>query len=348
MARLRRLLKRENLDGLIICSPANLYYLCGFTGSNGMMLVTRRRATFYTDFRYEEQVKTQVKGCRVQILERDLCSSFPSSAVKGLFRLGFEADSLSVARFRLLRRHVPGIRLVPARDLTRELRRTKEPAEIRQIELAQQHTDRVFKQILAMIEPGVSEHEIALEIEWQFRQQGDIAFPLIIASGPNSAKPHAGVSDRKLKKGDAITLDIGCRINGYCSDMTRTVFLGRPVEDLVEIYAAVLEAQRRSLATIAAGVACSKVDAAARDYLTGLGYGHYFRHSTGHGVGIEVHELPGIAKSSRDRIQPGDVFTVEPGVYVPGLGGVRIEDMVAVTDNGCRNLTKSPKQMMIL
>lgn len=348
LARLRRLLNRERIGGLLVCDPANLRYLSGFTGSNGVMVVTRRRAMFYTDFRYEEQVRTQVKGCRVQILERDLYSSIPAGAVKGTSRLGIEADNLTLHRYRLLRRHLKGTRLVPVCNLVSELRRTKEPAELRQIARAQQLTDRVFRQVLGMVEPGITERDIALEIEWQFRQKGELAFPLIIASGPNSAKPHAGVSDRRLRKGDAITFDIGCRINGYCSDMTRTVFLGMPPDEMREAYAAVLEAQRRALAAVAPGVPCRKVDAAARDYLIELGYGHYFRHSTGHGVGIDVHEQPAVARFSRDRLRPGDVVTIEPGVYIPGLGGIRIEDMVAVTPRGCQNLTKSPKQMMIL
>jgi Xaa-Pro aminopeptidase len=333
---------------MVVSGAANLRYLCGFTGSNGMMVVTRRRAVFFTDFRYEEQVRTEVKGCAKRVLERDLYASFPVGAVKGLRRLGFEEDNVTVARLSLLRKQLRRSRLVPVRDLVRELRRAKEPAEVRLIERSQQVTDRVFRAVLTMVRPGVTEKALALEIEARFRAAGEVAFPSIVASGPNAAKPHAGYSDRRLRKGDALTLDIGCRVSGYCSDMTRTVFVGRPCVDLRQVYEAVLEAQRRGLAAVRPGAACKDVDAACRDYLTGLGYGHYFRHSTGHGVGIEVHELPGVAKGSKHVLQPGDVLTVEPGVYVPALGGVRIEDMVLVTRTGCRNLTKSPKRMLVL
>ncbi|MBM3315227.1 aminopeptidase P family protein [candidate division WOR-3 bacterium] len=348
VARLQRVLESEKLDGLVVSGAANLRYLCGYTGSNGMMVVTRTRATFFTDFRYQEQIRTEVRGCAKRVLERDLYASFPVEAAKRLRRLGVEQDHLSVARLRLIRKQVRGPRLVAVRDIVRELRRTKEPAEVRLIERAQQVTDRVFAAVLGMVEPGVSEKDIALEIECRFRQAGEVAFPSIVASGPNSAKPHAGYSTRRLRRGDALTLDIGCRLSGYCSDMTRTVFVGRPCDDLRQMYEAVLEAQRRSLAAVRPGATARAVDAACRDYLTGLGFGHYFRHSTGHGVGIEVHELPGLAGTSMHVLQPGDVVTVEPGVYVPGLGGIRIEDMVLVTKTGCRNLTKSPKRMLVL
>jgi len=348
LARLRRLVAGEGLNGFLISNLSNLRWLCGFTGSNGMMLVTRKRACFYTDFRYQEQTRTEVKGCRKRVLARDLYTGFPVQDCQGLRRLGIESAHLSVAQFRALRRQLKTPKLVPTRDLVLELRRTKEPSEARRIQAAQAVVDRVFSAVLGLIRPGVTERDLALEIEFRFRAAGDVAFPSIVASGPNSAKPHAGASRRRLRRGDAITFDIGCRLDGYCSDMTRTVFLGRPASDLRDIYSAVLEAQQRALEVVGPGVPCKFVDLAARDHLTGLGYGHYFGHSLGHGVGLDVHEQPGLGRTSTQTLEPGDILTVEPGVYVPGLGGVRIEDMVLVTRTGCRNLTASPKKLLIL
>ncbi|MEO0085511.1 MAG: Xaa-Pro peptidase family protein [candidate division WOR-3 bacterium] len=348
LASLRRLLLREKLDGFLVSGGSNLRWLCGYTGSNGMMLVTLKDACFYTDFRYKEQIRTEVKGCRKRVLERDLYTAFPVEDCRRVRRLGFEPANLSVARFTAVRRQLKKTKLVASRDLILELRRAKEAAEVAKIQAAQNVVDRTFKAILDLIKPGVTERDLALEIEFRFRARGDVAFPSIVASGPNSAKPHAGASSRRLRRGDAITFDIGCRLDGYCSDMTRTVFLGRPDPELREIYFTVLEAQQQALAVIKPGVPCKFVDLAARDYLTGLGYGHYFGHSLGHGVGLDVHEQPMLAHTSPQILEPGDITTVEPGVYVPGLGGVRIEDMVLVTRTGCRNLTASPKKLTIL
>jgi Xaa-Pro aminopeptidase len=313
-----------------------------------MMLVSRRAATFYTDFRYQKQIRTEVKGCRKRVLKRDLYAYFPVEDLRGIRRLGVEQDNITVGRFRLLRRQAKRVRLVPVSDHVRRLRRTKEPTEIALIAKAQAITDRVFGRILDRVRPGVSERDLALELEFQFKRQGEVAFPSIVASGPNAAKPHAGHTTRKLRRGDVITFDIGCQYCGYCSDMTRTVFLGRPDPVLREVYAIVHEAQHRALAALKPGVAASDVDAAARGYIRDLGYDRHFGHSLGHGVGLEVHEMPGMASTTKGKLQPGDVVTVEPGIYLPGLGGVRIEDMVVVTKSGYRNLTRSQKRMLVL
>lgn len=348
VSRLQRVLKREKLDGLLVSGAANVRYLSGFTGSNGMMLVTRHAATFYTDFRYQEQIQTEVKGCRRRVLNRSLYASFPTDDLKGVRRLGVEKDHISLGNFDTVRRQIRGVKLIPVRDLVKELRRTKSPEEVELIVKAQAATDRAFAEILGMVRPGITEQSLALEIEERFRRAGEVAFPSIVAAGPNGAKPHAGFSGRRLRRGDAITFDIGCRYQGYNSDMTRTVFVGRAPDDLREVYEAVSEAQRRALALVRPGAECRAVDAAARDYLTGLGYGPYFGHSLGHGVGIDVHELPVLSWTAEDHLRTGDVVTVEPGVYVPGLGGVRIEDMALVTKDGCRNLTRSPKELLEL
>ncbi len=341
-------MRREKLDGFLVASLPNVRYLCGYTGSNGLMLVTRRDCWFYTDFRYAEQIRTEVKGCRKRVLVRDLVSNPPLEWGRTYRRLGVEENHVTLARARQFRKRFRKARLVPTRDLVLELRRTKEQAEVELIAGAQRITDRVFGKVLKLVKPGVRERDLALEIESQFRRHGEVAFDSIVASGPNAAKPHAGFSDRRLRRGDAITFDIGCRVAGYCSDMTRTVFVGRAPAELRKVYAIVHEAQRRALATIKPGTAAKVVDAAAREYITEQGYGKQFGHGLGHGVGLEVHELPGLAAPSRDTLAPGDVVTVEPGIYLPGIGGVRIEDMVHVTRTGYTNLTRSPKRIFEL
>ncbi len=346
--RLRGLLRRERLDGFVVTNLPNVRYLCGYTGSNGLMLVTRGDCWFYTDFRYQEQIETEVKGCRKRVLKRDLVSSPPPEWGRSYRRLGVEEGHTTLGRFRQLRKQFPKARLVPMRDLVLELRRTKETAEVEAIAEAQRITDHVFQDVLKMVKPGVRERDLAIEIESQFRRHGEVAFDSIVASGPNAAKPHAGFSDRKLRKGDALTFDIGCRLRGYCSDMTRTVFVGKAPAELRKVYEIVFEAQRRALGTIKPGVAAKAADAAARDYITEEGYGKQFGHSLGHGVGIEVHEMPTLAATSKETLAPGDVVTVEPGIYIPGTGGVRIEDMVHVTETGCTNLTRSPKRFIEL
>ncbi|MEN9979698.1 MAG: Xaa-Pro peptidase family protein [candidate division WOR-3 bacterium] len=354
IAQLQKQLVRERLDGIIISGLNNIRYLCGYTGSNGMMIVTRRAAVFYTDFRYQEQIKTEVRGCDKKILERDLYSSFPVAELKRMLgskpspRIGVEEGNLSLARFRMLRRQLKGVRLIPVRDLVLELRRSKSRPELARMQRAQEITEQAFNRALKLVKPGITEQDLALEIEFYFRRFGEPAFPSIVASGENGAKPHARAGLRRLKKGDAITFDIGCRYQGYCADMTRTVFLGRPDPELRRIYEAVLQAQQEALGVMKPGVPCKFVDLAAREYLNQQQLGQFFGHSLGHGVGLEVHEQPALARTSRQTLEPGDVVTVEPGVYLPGKGGVRIEDMVLVTSTGIRNFTKADKELIII
>jgi Xaa-Pro aminopeptidase len=341
-------MRREKLDGFVVVNLPNIRYLCGYTGSNGLMLVTRHDCWFYTDFRYAEQIRTEVKGCRKRVLGRDLVSHPPPEWGKSYRRLGVEENHVTLSQFKQFRKRFSKARLVAIRNLVLDLRRTKEPAEVKQIAGAQCVTDRVFGSVLKLVKPGVRERDLALEIEFQFRKHGEVAFDSIVASGPNAAKPHAGFSDRKLRQGDALTFDIGCRLHGYCSDMTRTVFVGKAPPELRKVYEIVHEAQRRALAVIKPGVAAQKADAAARNYITEQGYGKCFGHGLGHGVGIEVHEMPTLAATSKDTLAPGDVVTVEPGIYLPGIGGVRIEDMALLTKIGYANLTRSPKRLIEL
>lgn len=348
IVQLRKAMATEKLDGFLVTNLLNVRYLTGYTGSNGAVLVSHKGAWFYTDFRYKEQIKTEVKGCRKRVLARNLYAGLPVDDLKGVGRLGVEQDHMTIGQLRLLKKQMKRTRLVPVNDLVQQLRRNKEPVEVEVIARAQDFTDRTFRDILPMLRPGANERDIALEIESRFRRRGEVAFDSIIASGPNGAKPHAGAGDRKLKKGDAVTLDIGCRIDGYCSDMTRTVFIGRAPAEMREVYEIVLEAQRRGLEAVRPGARAAAVDAAARDHIAGHGFSRQFGHSLGHGVGLAVHERPVLAGQSRDTLAPGDVVTVEPGIYIPGRGGVRIEDMVLVTRTGLRNFTRSPKELIEL
>ncbi|MFO7638142.1 MAG: Xaa-Pro peptidase family protein [bacterium] len=350
LAGLRRLLAREELDGIILTDLMNIRWLCGFTGSNALVVVTRRGAWFYTDFRYKEQSRQQVTGCRVAVLARGLVDSLPLGPLRGLARVGVEKHHLRLGDFAALRHQVrpTGARLLPVDNLVLELRRAKDPGEAKLVAAAQRHTDRVFGEILTLVRPGITELDLAAEITYRFSRVGENAFPPIVASGPNGAKPHAEPSQRRLRRGDAVTFDVGCRYRGYCSDMTRTVFLGRPDPDLFEVYRIVLEAQRRALALVRPGMACSELDRAARGYITDAGYGPQFGHGLGHGVGLEVHEWPVAHARSPHTLAPGDVVTIEPGIYLPGFGGVRIEDLVLVTKTGHRNLTRSPKQPLVI
>jgi Xaa-Pro aminopeptidase len=346
--RLRGLMRREKLDAFVVVNLPNVRYLCGYTGSNGLMLATHHDCWFYTDFRYQEQIKTEVKGCRKRVLARNLVTNPPPEWGRSYPRLGVEESHITLARLKQFRKRFRKALLVATKDLVLELRRTKEPVEVETIVEAQRITDRVFNDVLKMVKPGVRERDLALEIESRFRRQNEVAFDSIVASGENAAKPHAGFSDRKLRKGDALTFDIGCRLRGYCSDMTRTVFVGKAPAELRKVYEIVHEAQRRALDTIKPGIAAKAADAAARDYITEKGYGKQFGHGLGHGVGVEVHELPSLSATSKETLAPGDVVTVEPGIYLPGVGGVRIEDMVHVTKTGYANLTRSPKRLIEL
>ncbi len=349
IARLREALKPAGLDGMLVCGPANLRWLCGYTGSNGILLVGPAAAFFYTDFRYAEQIRQEVRGCRRRVLGRELFSALPEADLAGISRLGIEENHLTVGRFRALKKRFRGLRIVPVEDITLKLRRTKDKTEVAAIERAQRLTDTVYAAVLKLVRPGVSEDDLAREIDFGFRSRGgEAAFTSIVASGPNAAKPHAGHGPRRLRKGDVITFDIGCRLDGYCSDMTRTVFLGRAGARLRQVYQIVLDAQQAALGLIRAGVAATEVDAGARRLIERAGFGPQFGHALGHGVGLEVHERPVLSGQSRDVLAVGDVVTVEPGIYLSGVGGVRIEDMVLVTATGGYNFTRSPKELVEL
>jgi Xaa-Pro aminopeptidase len=256
-------------------------------------------------------------------------------------------DSVSHRRFGYLDRTCEA-ELVATQDLVEELRRVKEPAEVERIAAAQELTDAAFDHVLGVVRSGMTEREIALALEFHMRERGSegVAFPPIVASGPNSARPHATVSDRRLQHGDFVVLDFGARVGGYCADMTRTLVVGKASDEQRQLYDAVYEANRAGTAAIRAGVLGKDADAAAREVLEGRGLGDLFTHGLGHGVGLEVHELPGVGPRGEKELPAGSVVTVEPGAYEAERGGVRIEDLVVVEEGGCRVLTRSPKDLI--
>lgn len=345
---LREKIIQQKLNGLLITDLANLRYLIGYTGDNGMLILTKDQTLFFTDFRYEEQSKREIKNAKIIIRPQDLFTVFPVEEIKGIKKLGFEENNLTYRRYFLIKAQVPKLKLFPVADWVSEMRAVKAETELKLIRKAIAFNDKVFNKILEIIKPGLKEKEIAAEINYLISQYGEPAFPTIVAAGRNGALPHYEPGQKKLKKGDPVVLDFGTRYQGYCSDMTRTVFIGKANAKSRAIYSIVLEAQARAITSIKQGKKASDIDAQARNYITEKGYGKYFGHSLGHGVGLMVHEGPVLAKTNRAALKANNVVTVEPGIYLPDWGGVRIEDMVRVTKTGCEILTKSSKALMEL
>jgi Xaa-Pro aminopeptidase len=353
---LRRQFTKENLDGIIIRRADHIFYLCGYTGSNGLLVITDKTTFFLTDFRYTEQAKKEVKGAKVHIMTKgDLvaCLSEFAPLMKKNLRFGIAAEHLSLAGLNKLATALPDALTVPADSLLAELGWVKDAYEIKQIAKAAQIGDIAFERVLGLVKPGVREREIAAELEYQMKMLGATkpSFDSIVASGYRSAMPHGEASDKKIDKGDFITFDFGAVVNRYVSDMTRTIVVGKATSRQKKIYNIVLKAQKAGVAKVRAGVKASAVDEACRKIITKAGYGKEFGHGTGHGIGVyfdPIHQGPRLAAISEDKLKVNNVITVEPGIYITGWGGVRIEDDVVVTRTGCRVLTKSPKYLLEL
>lgn len=357
IAALRRRLVDEGLDAVLVTGAANMTYLTGFEGVidrgiNAACLLTPEVTRFYTDFRYAEAAETAAVGTpwvvRVakESLYVELCLELKDEGIESLA----VESSVPYGRFKFISEQFVG-RVDAVHRWVEEIRQVKEPHEIERIAAAAQLGDQAFTHILEFIRPGVTERDVALELEFFMRRNGSdgVAFDPIVASGPNSARPHAQVSDRVIGADEFVKLDFGARIGGYCSDMTRTVVVGRASDRHREIYEAAIEANAIGLKAVRPGLPACEIDAAARDALTARGFGgEYFGHGLGHGVGLDVHELPSIGTISRDSVRIGSVITIEPGVYVQGFGGVRIEDLVVVEETGCRLLTHSTKELLEL
>jgi len=357
IAALRHKLARAGFPGLLVTHPPDIRYLSGFTGSSAALGVTRRRARLFTDGRYTAQAAEEVQAAQVQIVTGPPAVAAVQwlAAQPGAAMAGFDAARTTVAELIRWKRELPSslrrsfLSPTPA-ALVESLRMVKDEDELRVMKEAALVGCRLFERILPVLRPGVREMEVAAELEHQARLLGaeGMSFDTIVASGIRSTLPHGRASAAPLPRRGFVTLDFGIILKGYCSDMTRTVFLGAPRHGERDAYHAVLEAQQAAVSSVAAGVSCAAVDEAVRSVLRGKGFGEAFSHSTGHGVGLEIHEPPRVGAGQKTRLEAGMVVTIEPGIYLPREFGIRIEDMVAVTTAGCEVLTPAPKALIEL
>ncbi len=350
MRRADRVAERLEVDALLITDLVNLRYVTGFTGSNGMAIVGRDIRRFLTDFRYVEQAAQQVEDFDREQAPQDFDGALKEGWPQGSFRLGFDDQHVSVRRHARLREVLPDrIELVAAGGIVEDLRAVKEPEEVERIAAAARLADEVYGVLRADGLVGRTEREVAFALETEMRRRGaEPSFPSIVASGPRGALPHAVPTEEAIPRGTLVTLDIGSRLDGYCSDCTRTWATGELPDDLAEAYELVRRAQGEALAAVRPGPEGREVDAVARDIIEAAGHGEHFGHGLGHGVGLEVHEAPRLSKTAEARLVPGNVVTVEPGVYLPGRGGVRIEDLVVVTEDGRQVLSGTGKELIFV
>ncbi len=343
-------LEERGLDLLLVTNLVNLRYLTGFTGSSGMAVVGRDVRRFITDFRYVEQAAEEVPDFDREQGPQEFITALGEGWPEGELRVGFEDDHVSVRRHQRLREVIPDrIELEPAGGIVEALRAVKEPEEIERIAAAAALADEVYGMLREQGLVGRTEREVAFALETEMRRRGaEPSFSSIVASGPRGALPHAAPTDEAIPRGTLVTLDVGARIDGYCSDCTRTWATGDLPDDLAEAYALVQRAQAEALAAVRPGPEGREIDAVARDIIEAAGHGEHFGHGLGHGVGLEVHEGPRLARTGDARLVAGNVVTVEPGVYLPGRGGVRIEDLVAVTEEGHEVLTGTTKDLTVV
>lgn len=338
-------------DAFLVTHLPNVYYLCGFQGSSGALLVGPSGSSFFTDGRYTEQSRAEVEGARVKIGRRGLMVEV-SGRLKQLgrrLRVAFEDERITVAQLGQLKQlSGAGIRWVPVRGAVEGLRAIKDADEIAAMRHAAALGSALVGEVIKLVHAGVSELDLAAEVDYRMRRRGASgpAFDTIVASGPRSALPHARPSDKVFRKNELVVLDLGAILRHYCCDIARTVYLGRAPRQVRRWYRAVLDAQSAACEAIRAGVTGEQVDRAARRVLERAGLGRHFIHSTGHGLGLEIHEAPRLAKGEKAALVAGNVVTVEPGVYLPGRGGIRIEDDVLVQPGGCEVLTSAPRELM--
>lgn len=346
--RLTAVIAERELDSLLVTNLVNVRYLTGFTGTNGACVVTPERRLFLTDFRYTEQAEEQVREFERLPAGRDMAADLAEHLMG---RAGFDDAHMSVRTHAKLAEKVgEGVELVAAGGAVEGLREAKEPGELRRIAEAARLATAVLEDVLGRGLAGRTEREVALDIEGSIRDAGgeDPSFPAIVAAGPHGALPHAEPRDVAIPADVLVVIDWGAKLDGYCSDCTRTIATGTPGAEAIEVYELVRAAQADALAAVRAGAEARAVDAVAREAIDAAGHGEHFGHGLGHGVGLEVHEGPRLTKQSDDTLVAGNVVSVEPGVYLPGALGVRIEDLVAVTDDGAEVFTSYPKTLTVV
>ena len=333
---------KKPIDGLLVTNLSNIRYLSNFTGSSAFVILNSNKRSFFTDFRYTTQAKKEVSGFKIEEFKnqneaiKDFCKK------SGIKTLGFEASCTPFAFYKNLKKTLLPVKLSPTLGIIESLRALKDESEIMNIKKSISILGKGLNSILPMLKKKLKEREIALELEYQLKKFGanKLSFDLIVASGKRSALPHGVASNKKISYGELVTLDSGCSYNGYHCDVTRTFIIGKPQKKQQEIYNIVKNAQSIAIENIKPGMTCEEIDGKARDYIKNFGFDKYFGHGLGHGVGLDIHEEPRISKKVKEKIKKGMVFTVEPGIYIPDFGGVRIEDMIYVTESGCRILTK--------
>ena len=339
----------KQVDAVILTSPANMRYMAGFCGE-GYVYLSEKKQFLVTDSRYTIAAKKESPDFETICYQAGGYYSALLQTVEEehIQRLGFEDLNMTVAEYEKLKNELEGkdVILVPLGNSVKQLRQIKEDWEIHRIRQAEAIGDRAFKRLLGEVKAGMTEKQVAARLEFFMKEEGaeGLSFDTIAASGPHSAMPHAVPTDRKLTKGDLLTMDFGCLYQGYCSDMTRTIAIGKVSEEQRKIYDVVKKAQETALAGIRPGMTGAQIDKLARNVIKKAGYGEYFGHALGHSVGLEIHESPNFSPREETVIRPGMVITVEPGIYVEGVGGVRIEDVVVITEDGCENITHSAKE----
>ncbi|WP_099190392.1 M24 family metallopeptidase [Tepidibacter mesophilus] len=347
--KLREHMKNSDLDAVLIYKAENRRYLSHFTGTTGYVLITKDKNLFFTDFRYIQQATNQCENFEIVEISREkpVTDFLKDMNIKNL---GFEDDYMDFSTYSRFSKELENINFVPLKGHMLALRAIKDAQEIDIIRKAASIADEAFSHILTFIKPGVCEIDVALELEYFMKKKGatGLSFDSIVASGKRSSLPHGVASDKIIEEGDFLTLDFGCVYNGYCSDMTRTIVVGKASDRQKEIYNIVLNAQMRALENIKPGMTGFELDKIARDAITDAGYGEYFGHGLGHGVGLEVHEMPNVNPNAQNTLLPGMIITDEPGIYIPDFGGVRIEDLIVITIDGYEVLSNSTKELIEL
>lgn len=355
MVRIRQLMEKVSLkptEGILIHKPSNAFYLSGFSGE-GLLVIAQGLQAIITDFRYAEQAQNQAPGwqvCSVDKSIKHIALSAQLLQALNVAAMFYEDDYVTVKAFQAMQEAFPGISFIPLSQAPEQLRAIKDTQELHLIEHACAISCQAFDFMLGQVKPGMTEKEIMLTLDFKMLALGadGLAFNSIVASGPNGSLPHAVPGERKVQTGDLITLDFGAKYRGYCADMTRTLALGEPGEKMRHLYNTVLEAQFTCQDALAPGKDCRAIDQMAHDIIDREGYGPYFGHGLGHAVGIDIHEEPRLSQTASSTLEPGMVMTVEPGIYVPGLGGVRIENTCVITQTSARSLVTAPRELIIL
>ena len=348
--KLKNTLSQNNLDGMLITNLTNIRNICGFTGSAGTCLVTPSGQYFITDGRYIEQSKDQVKGFERYIdMDTNLSIIQKNNLLSKGLRIGFEGDHVNYTLYDSIQKTFSDVYWESTKMILEDLASVKDKTELDALRTAVEITDKVYEEILPMLRPGYTEKQVANTMVSKYREYGDgEAYSPIVATGPNGALPHAIPTDREFKKGDFIVIDAAAKYAGYHADMTRTPLIGKPSDKHTEIYEIVKGSQQAGCDAAKAGVSCKEMDTVTRDYITQRGYGEYYNHGTGHGLGLEIHTEPRMSQLSTQTLSENNVVTIEPGIYLPGWGGVRIEDDVIIKNDGCEIMNKTSKELVVL